>query len=84
MNMTSPSLSIPDLQTGANYLAQLPLANPPLAEKQLIEFLDALLDNPPETGILLALLEQARVPIHFVEEEMARHYHNRPLPLSEG
>lgn len=83
MNMASPPLSIPDQQTGANYLAQLPLAIPPLAEKQLVEFLDALLENPPEAEILLSLLEQARVPMCFVEEERARRYHNKPLPLSD-
>ena len=42
MNMASSSLSISDLRTGADYLSQLPLANPPLAEKQLIELLDAV------------------------------------------
>ena len=83
MNMAPSSLSISDLRTGADYLSQLPLANPPLAEQQLIEFLDALLENPPESSILLALLEQARVPMHFVEEEMARRYHNKPLVLSD-
>ena len=80
----SPSpLSITDLQSGANYLSQLPLANPPLAEKQLIDFLDALIESPPEASTFLALLEQTRVPLHFVEEEMARRYHNKPLTLSE-
>ena len=83
MNMASSSQSISDLRTGADYLSQLPLTNPPLAEQQLIKFLDALLENPPESSILLALLEQARVPIHFVEEEMARRYHNKPLVLSD-
>lgn len=83
MNMASSPLSISDLQTGANYLSQLPLANPPVAEAKLLEFLDALLENPPEAGILLALLEQARVQIHFVEEEMARRYHNKPLLLTD-
>lgn len=83
MNMAPSSLSISDLRTGADYLSQLPLANPPLAEKQLIEFLDALIANPPEAGILMSLLEQARVPICFVEEELARRYHNKPLLLSD-
>jgi len=32
MNMAPSSLSISDLRTGADYLSQLPLANPPLAE----------------------------------------------------
>ncbi len=32
---------------------------------------------------MLALLEQARAPLCFVEEEMARRYHNRALPLGD-
>lgn len=73
---------ISDLRTGMDYLAQLSLANPIAAEQQLMRFLDALLASPPESGILLALLEQARVPMCFVEEEMARRYHNKALPLA--
>lgn len=72
-----------DLQSGMNYLSQLPLANPVAAEQQLIHFLDVLLATPPDPGVLLSLLEQARVPICFVEEEMARRYHNKPLILSD-
>ncbi len=83
MNMASQTLLIPDLKTGGDYLARLPLANPKLAEQQLLDFLDALLANPPEPGILLALLEQTRVPLSFVEEEMARRYHNKSLVLSD-
>lgn len=70
-----------DLQAGADYLARLSLANPAVAEQQLMRFLDALLAAPPAPGILLGLLEQARVPMCFVEEEMARRFHNKPLPL---
>ncbi|MGB7536818.1 MAG: hypothetical protein WBM19_13875, partial [Azonexus sp.] len=81
--MASSPLSIPDLNAGSLFLSQLPLANPPLAEQQLIEFLDALIANPPEPGVLLSLLEQTRVPLSFVEEEMARIYHNKPLVLSD-
>lgn len=76
-------LTIPDLPTGSAYLARLPLANPVAAEQQLLQFLDALLNDPPPPDTLLALLEQARVPLCFVEEEMARRYHNKPLPLGE-
>lgn len=79
----APSLTIPDLQTGMDYLARLPLANPALAEQQLMQFLDTLLAEPPDPGVLLTLLEQARVPLCFVEEEMARRYHNKPLVLSD-
>lgn len=74
-------LTISDLRSGSDYLAQLSLANPQVGERQLMRFLDGLLLSPPDPGILLALLEQARAPLCFVEEEMARRYHNRALPL---
>ncbi len=85
MNANTPGngFLISDLQTGGNYLAQLPLANPLVAEQHLMHFLDALLISPPDPGVLFTLLEQARVPLCFVEEEMARRYHNKPLPLAE-
>lgn len=76
-------LDIPDLQTGVDFLSQLPLTNPVAAERQLMRFLESLLNSPPDPGILLALLEQARAPLCFVEEEMARHYHNKALPLND-
>lgn len=76
-------LFFPNLQSGIDFLAQLPLANPALAEPQLVAFFDALLAAPPEPDVLFALLEQARVPICFVEEEMARRYHNKPLVLAD-
>jgi hypothetical protein len=73
---------IADLRSGMDYLAQLSLANPIVAERQLMRFLDALLTSPPQPGILLALLEQTRAPLCFVEEEMSRRYHNKALPLA--
>lgn len=83
MNTTNNEvpLAISDLRGGSDYLAQLSLANPLLAERQLTRFLDGLLVSPPEPGVLFALLEQARAPLCFVEEEMARRYHNRSLPF---
>lgn len=79
--MTESTLSIPDVATGTAYLSRLPLANPAAAEQQLQLFLDALLADPPSADTLLSLLELARVPLCFVEEEMARRYHNKSLPL---
>ncbi len=76
-------LSIPDLETGMSFLNRLALANPATAELQLLQFLDTLLDEPPDAADLFALLEQARVPLCFVEEEMVLRYHNKALPLPE-
>lgn len=78
-----PLLRITDLQTGLDYLAGLTLANPLVAEQQLMRFIDSLLAAPPEPAIMLSLLEHARVSLSFVEEEMARLYHNKPLVLTE-
>ncbi len=76
-------LAFADMQSGMDYLNALPLANPLVAQQKLMAFLDALLASPPDPGILLRLLEQARVPLSFVEDEMARRYHNRALPLGD-
>lgn len=81
MTVTETLLEISDLRSGTDYLAQLSLANPVLAERQLMHFLDGLLVAPPEPAVLLALLERARSPLCYAEEEMARRYHNRALPL---
>lgn len=77
-----PRLEIPDLRSGSEYLAQLSLASPPLAEAQLANFLDALIQSPPAPAVLFPLLEQARAPLAFVEEEIGRRYHNKAVPLT--
>lgn len=76
-------LAIRDLQTGLNYLARLPLANPEHAENAVNRFLDSLRAAPPPVEIYLELLEQTRVPACFVVEELARRYQNKALPLGE-
>ena len=73
-----------DLAGGIDYLSQLSLAEPLLAERQLMRFLDGLMASPPEPATLLALLEQARTPLSVIEDELARGYHNKPLPLTEA
>lgn len=81
--MSAPQLRILDLQSGLNYLAGVTLTNPLAAEQQLMHFIDALLAAPPDTETMLALLEKARAPICFVEGEMAKIYHNKPLVLNK-
>jgi hypothetical protein len=73
---------IVDLVSGMDYLSGLMLANPAVAERQLTDFLDVLLDEPPDAGVLFQLLEHARAPLCFVEEELARVYHNKAVPLT--
>jgi cyclic-di-GMP-binding protein len=79
----STALQITDLSDGAAYLEGLMLANPAIAERQLIRLIDALLAAPPDPGVLFPLLEQIRVPLCFVEEELALSYQNKPIPLGD-
>lgn len=77
------TMTIPDLQTGLQIIARLPLANTQQAEIEVNRVLDSLLQAPPEASVYLDLLEQLRLPLCFIEEELARRYVNKPLPLSD-
>lgn len=79
--MNNGKLVIPDFETGSQFINRIPLANPPAAEQQFMHFLGALLEQPPDAEDMFDLLEQARVPLNFTEEDMAARYHNKPLPL---
>ena len=87
MSDVSPNMStaevVPDLQTGLRIIARLPLTNPQLAESELDRLLESLLQSPPAAGVYLNLLEQMRMSLYLVEEERARHYINKPLPLDD-
>ncbi|MCP5267580.1 MAG: hypothetical protein H6943_00935 [Zoogloeaceae bacterium] len=72
-----------DLESGLAFLSRLPLANPLQAESSLNDFFEILLESPPSALTYLSLLEQTRVPLCFVEEELARRYINKLLPLGD-
>lgn len=78
-----PLLRIARLEEGLDFIARLPLANPLQAEILLNRLLDGLIAYPPEPSTYLNLLEQMRIPLCFVEEELAHRYHNKPLPLGD-
>ena len=81
---TTRLADIPDLQSGLEMLASLPLANPLEALEGLEDFFDGVVQIPTESGFYLELLEQSRVPLCFVTEELARRYIAKPLPLGES
>lgn len=74
---------ISDLQTGFRILSRLPLANSQQAALEINDFLDCLLQAPPQGEVYLQLLEQTRISLCFVEEELARRYIDKPLPLGD-
>lgn len=79
------AFGITDLPSGLNFLARLPTANPPAALVELHRFLDSLLIAADINGdVLLQLLEQARISLGFVGDELSRQFVNQPLPLAEA
>ena len=80
---TPVTFAIPDLQTGCEIIARLPLTNPKQAEVDLSRFLDSLLNAPPDGETYFRLLENARLPIAFTAEQLAQRYLGKPLPLAD-
>ena len=67
MNSAPPiRFAIPDLQTGSEIIARLPLTNPSQASVDLNGFLDSLLAIPPDAETYFRLLEHARVAAAFI------------------
>lgn len=79
----TPAFVIPDLDTGLSLIAQFPLASPSVALEQINQMLDAMKAQPPSSDVYLAILEQIRAPLSLVADEIARSYHDKPLPLEE-
>ncbi len=77
-------MRIADLQSGFELLSRLPLAHSERAEYEINHFLDSLLQNPPAADVYLQLLEQTRISLCFIEEELARRYTNKALPLGRN
>lgn len=77
------TLKISDVETGFQLLSRLPLADSQQAEIDINRFLDALLQAPPPAGAYLQLLEQTRISLCFIEEELARRFTSKALPLGE-
>jgi len=82
-NTAPASLRIPDLETGFQVLSRLPLANSQQAAVEMNAFLDCLLQAPPAAGVYLQILEQTRISLCFIEEDLARRFTNKPLPLGD-
>ncbi len=77
------TMKISDLQSGFQILARLPLANSQQAAIEINAFLDSLLHTPPDGEVYLQLLEQTRISLCFIGEELSRRYVNKPLPLGD-
>ncbi len=71
-----------DLQQCLAWIAALPLLNPAQTQAQLLEQLQLLNGYTLLAATRLAMLEALREPIHFVQEEGAKKFAGKPLPLA--
>ncbi|MDD2883985.1 MAG: hypothetical protein PHT48_02940 [Dechloromonas sp.] len=71
------------VQAATDYLAVLPVDDPVRYEQGVLSLLDSLLRVPPQPDVLFGVLERLRAGVGRVREELARHYSQRPVPLSE-
>ena len=77
-------LTIPDLGSGTAFLSRLPISNPTVAHPSLAEFIESLIEAPPPFHVFVQLLEQARAPLELLQEEVARSFLNKAVPLGEN
>lgn len=70
-------------QAAGQRLLHLPLAQPVLAEQELIQLLDIVRQTPPDTDTLFSLLEQVRASFCFVREAAVRRYLEKAPHLDE-
>lgn len=71
-----------DLAQCRAWIAALPLLNPAQTQALLLEQLQLLNGYTLPGATRLALFEALREPIHFVQEESAKKFAGRPLPLA--
>ena len=84
MNSPSvPKMTIVDLQSGSDFIARLPLADPPQAAADLRRLYASLQAAPPDVETYFLLLEQTRLPLSQIGEELARRYVGKPLPYAD-
>jgi len=83
--LTSPQApEFTDAPTCRDWLAGLPLTNIGQAQIRLLRQINLFNRHPLPVGTRLEILELLCAPINFIQEQSAKHYAGRPLPLSEA
>ena len=66
------------------WLANVPLANVGTAQYQLLSQAEEFNRLPASASVRLAVMEQMREAVHFVQIEQAKRFTNRALPMAEA
>ncbi len=78
------TLDISDARACQDYLAALPLTNTREAHRNLSDLLATMAHRPPPPAAYLGVLEAARLPLSFVQDQLAQRYADKPLPPTES
>src|SRR3954451_5500180 len=73
-----------DAETCKAWLANVPLANVGTAQYQLLAQVEEFNRFPASAAVRLAVMEQMREAVHFVQIEQAKRFTNRALPMAEA
>jgi hypothetical protein len=78
-----PSIDASNPELCRQLVASLPITNVGAAHAMLGGLLIAMYDTPPPPADYLAILEQIRQPLLFLQESISSRYASRPLPAND-
>ncbi|MGE5130204.1 MAG: hypothetical protein ACM3IK_11260 [Sphingomonadaceae bacterium] len=73
-----------DAAASKAWVENVPLANIPAAQRQLLEAIEEFNRFPTKAANRLAVMETLREAVHFVQMEQAKRFTNRALPMVEN
>ena len=79
-NGSSLPIDTADARACTKLIAGLPLTNAREAHQTLVMLLTGLAHRPPPAAAYLDVLETARAPLAYLQDEIAQRYASRPLP----
>ncbi|MBM3390444.1 MAG: hypothetical protein FJY34_00490 [Betaproteobacteria bacterium] len=79
-NGSRPPIDTADARACVALISGLPLTNAREAHQALVTLLTGLAHRPPAPAAYLDMLEAARAPLAFLQDELAQRYAGKPLP----
>jgi cyclic-di-GMP-binding protein len=82
--LPAPRPRLADLKSCEDWLARATLADPRQACNALLALLEEIEDAPPRHAAYLQILERLRKPVLLVQDEHAKRFAGKPLPLGHS
>jgi hypothetical protein len=82
--LPAPRPRLADLKSCEDWLARATLADPRQACNALLSLLEEIEDAPPRHAAYLQILERLRKPVVLAQQEHAKRFSGKPLPLGHS